>query len=270
MTFDKNHPATLTCAPAASALAQWLAQHTLDGRQAADPRMQDDLARVRVNGLAIADIPAARRVEIVRLAAVQQNGDALLFMKFEEPSEAVKLEAVRCNGLAVRHLAPGARSAAVLHAALTQNGLALQFLLPQERTQALKLVAVRQNGMAIRHLLPQERDEAICLAAVSQDGGAYDCLAAHERTAAVTLAALRRAPMTILYLEPEAVAADEQLADWIEANWSQGQCLSGHLVRSLGAQQAMEWAQAFVRAASADQQAPDAPVAARVREREHA
>ena len=92
-----------------------------------------------------------------KLAAVQQDGDAIRFI--EKPSEAVQMAAVQQDGYAIRYIEKP--SEALRMAAVQQNGYAIEYI--KRPSEALRMAAVQQNGYAIQFI--KRPSEAVQMAA---------------------------------------------------------------------------------------------------------
>jgi len=120
--------------------------------------------------------------EAVQLAAVQQNGRVIQYIK--NPSEAVQLAAVQQYGWAIQYLKNP--SEAIQLAAVQENGLAIEYL--KNPSEAIQLAAVQKYGSAIHYL--KNPSEAVQLAAVQKYGLAIKYL--KNPSEAVQLAAVQQ------------------------------------------------------------------------------
>jgi hypothetical protein len=95
------------------------------------------------------------------MAAVQQNGYALKYIKNQTPE--ICLAAVKQNGWALKYVRE--QTPEIYMAAVKRDGYALHFI--KEQTPDICLAAVQRNGQALQHVKKQTPE--ICMAAVQQD-----------------------------------------------------------------------------------------------------
>ena len=105
--------------------------------------------------------PLYNNPELCKLA-VQQNGDALQFVKEQTPELCKR--AVQQNGGALRYVKEQTHE--ICELAVQQNGYALKYV--QEQTPEICKLAVQQNGCALKYV--NEQTFELCKIAVQQNG----------------------------------------------------------------------------------------------------
>jgi hypothetical protein len=106
----------------------------------------------------------------LQMIAVRHDGRAIQFIK--NPKEKVKIAAVQQNGYAIHFIKPTDDDSwlRVQLAAVQQNGRTIEFIKNPE--EPVQLAAVQQDGSAIRNIMNKDiiPSEPVQLAAVEQDG----------------------------------------------------------------------------------------------------
>ncbi|MDR3172538.1 MAG: DUF4116 domain-containing protein [Treponema sp.] len=93
------------------------------------------------------------------IAAVQQDGWALVYVPEELMTADFYLEAVKQNGSVLEYVPEALKTAEVCLAAVQQNGKVLEFVPEELKTAELCLAAVQQNGRALQYVPESLREQ---------------------------------------------------------------------------------------------------------------
>lgn len=118
-------------------------------------------------------VPESRRDRGMGMAAVKQDGMALVHIHPALRDREMSMVAVKQNGLAIMNVHPALRDREMCMEAVKQDGLALQHVESAMRSdRGLCVEAVKQNWRALEYVNPVVRDMDICSIALAQDNRA--------------------------------------------------------------------------------------------------
>ena len=108
--------------------------------------------RVEAEPLSLRHIPTHLQNEAIQIAAVSQDGWALINIPVAQQSEAVRLRAVSQSGIALRYIPAEVQSEEVRLAAVKQDGCALEYIPQNEQSEKVMLAALARDRNADRYM----------------------------------------------------------------------------------------------------------------------
>jgi hypothetical protein len=114
-------------------------------------------------------IPPELKTPEMCMAAVKQDGYALVWVPNELRTPDLCLVAIKQDGDALRYVPNKLKTPDLCLAAVTQDGAAIQYVPNELRTPDLCMAAVTQDGIAIRYVPNELRTPDLCMAAVKKN-----------------------------------------------------------------------------------------------------